>query len=52
MMAAGRAYRNAGDLAKAEALYKELVKTEPQGEQRGDAQVELSRIQALQNKFH
>ena len=51
-MAAGRAHRNAGDLAKAEALYKELLKTLPQGEQRGDAQAELARVQALQNKFH
>jgi TolA-binding protein len=51
-MAAGRAYRNAGDLAKAEALYKELLKDLPQGEQRGDAQVELARVQALQTKFH
>ena len=51
-MAAGRAYRNAGDLAKAEALYKELLKNLPQGEQRGDAQVELGRVQALQTKFH
>ncbi len=51
-MAAGRAYRNAGDLTKAEALYKELVKDLPQGEQRGDAQVELARVQALQSKFH
>jgi TolA-binding protein len=51
-MAAGRAYRNAGDLAKAEAVYKELLKDLPQGEQRGDADAELGRVKALQNKFH
>ena len=50
-MAAGRACRNAGDLTKAEALYKTLLKDLPQGERRGDVQMELSRVQALQTKF-
>ncbi len=51
MMAAGRAYRNANDLAKAEAIYQEFLKDEPQGQRRGDAEFELARVQALQKKF-
>ena len=51
MMAAGRAYRNANDLAKAEANYQELLKTKPEGEKGEDAKVELARVQALQKKF-
>ena len=51
MMAAGRAYRNANNLAKAEAVYQELLKTKPEGEQGEDVKVELARVQALQNKF-
>lgn len=51
MMAAGRAYRDANDLAKAEAVYQELLKTKPAGEQGENVKVELARVQALQNKF-
>jgi TolA-binding protein len=51
MMAAGRAYRDANDLAKAEAIYQELLKTKPEGEKGEDAKVELARVQALQKKF-
>jgi TolA-binding protein len=51
MMAAGRAYRNAKDFAKAEAVYQELLKTKPEGEKGEDVKVELARVQALQNKF-
>lgn len=51
MMAAGRAYRNANDLAKAEAIYQEMLKDEPQGQKRGDILFELARVQTLQNKF-
>ena len=51
MMAAGRAYRNANDLAKAEAAYQQLLKTKPEGEKGEDVRVELARIQALQKKF-
>ncbi len=51
MMAAGRAYRNANDFAKAEAVYQELLKSEPEGQKGEDAKVELARVQALQKKF-
>ena len=51
MMAAGRAYRNAQDFAKAEAVYRELLKTKPEGEKGEDVKIELARVQALQNKF-
>lgn len=51
MMAAGRAYRNANDLAKAEAVYQELLKSKPEGQKGEDVKVELSRVQALQKKF-
>ena len=51
MMAAGRAYRNANDLAKAAAIYDELLKSKPEGEKGEDVKVELARVQALQNKF-
>jgi len=51
MMAAGRAYRNANDLAKAAAAYQELLKNKPEGQKGEDVKVELARIQALQNKF-
>ena len=51
MMAAGRAYRNANDLAKAEAVYEELLKGKPEGEKGEEVKVELARVQALQRKF-
>jgi TolA-binding protein len=51
MMAAGRAYRNAGSFAQAEAVYQELLKTKPEGEKAEDVKVELARVQALQDKF-
>ena len=51
MMAAGRAYRNANDLAKAEAAYEELLKGKPEGEKGEEVKVELARVQALQKKF-
>jgi TolA-binding protein len=51
MMAAGRAYRNANDLAKAAAVYQELLKTKPEGEKGEDVKVELARVEALQKKF-
>jgi len=51
MMAAGRAYRNAGDFTRAEAIYQEFLKDAPQGQERGDATQELARVQALQKKF-
>jgi len=51
MMAAGRAYRNANALDKAEAVYQELLKGKPEGEKGEDVKVELARVQALQNKL-
>jgi len=51
MMAAGRAYRSANDLAKAEAVYEELLKGKPEGEKGEEVKVELARVQALQRKF-
>ena len=51
MMAAGRAYRNANDLAKAAVVYQELLKTKPEGEKGEDVKLELARVQALQKKF-
>ncbi|HTW92612.1 MAG TPA: tetratricopeptide repeat protein [bacterium] len=51
MMAAGRAYRDANDFAKAEAIYQELLTSKPAGEKGEDVKIELARIQALQNKF-
>jgi TolA-binding protein len=51
MMAAGRAYRNAGDFANAEAVYHELLKTKPEGEKGDEVKMELARIRALQNKL-
>jgi len=51
LMAAGRAYRNANDLAKAEAAYRELLKSKPEGEKGEVVKVELARVQALQKKF-
>jgi len=50
-MAAGRAYRDANDFAKAEAIYQELLTSKPAGEKGEDVKIELARIQALQNKF-
>jgi TolA-binding protein len=51
MMAAGRAFRNANDLAKAAVVYQELLKTKPEGEKGEDVKLELARVQALQKKF-
>ena len=51
MMAAGRAYRNAGDFVNAEAVYQKLLETKPEGEKGEDVKVELARVQALQKKF-
>jgi len=51
MMAAGRAFRNANDLAKAVAVYEELLKSKPEGQKGEDVKVELARVQALQKKF-
>jgi TolA-binding protein len=51
MMAAGRTYRNAKDLAKAAGVYQELLKSKPEGEKGEDVKVELARVQALQKKF-
>jgi TolA-binding protein len=53
LMAAGRCYRNAGALDKAEALYKELLdreKTQPAG-RADDVKIQLAYVQALRNKF-
>jgi TolA-binding protein len=51
MMAAGRAYRNANALDKAEAVYQELLKSKPEGEKGEEVKVELARVQVLQKKF-
>ncbi|MEO0080111.1 MAG: tetratricopeptide repeat protein [candidate division WOR-3 bacterium] len=52
MMAAGRAYRNAGKLEKAIAIYEELLKKEQQGGQHLDeVKAELAYVQALKNRF-
>jgi TolA-binding protein len=51
MMAAGRAYRNAGDFVNAEAVYEALLKTEAEGEKGDEVTMELARIQALQKKL-
>jgi TolA-binding protein len=49
MMSAGRAWRNANELAKAQAVYEQLLKTKPEGEKGENAKVELARVQALRN---
>ena len=51
MMAAGRAYRNAGDFVSAEAVYQRLLETEPEGEKGDKVKMELARVQAQQKKF-
>jgi TolA-binding protein len=51
MMAAGRAYRNAGELGKAEAVYQYLLDTKPEGDPREDVRVEIDRVRALQKKL-
>jgi TolA-binding protein len=51
MMAAGRCYRDANALDKAEAVYKELLSGKPEGEPGEEVKMELARVQALQKKF-
>jgi len=51
MMAAGRSYRNANALDKAEAVYQELLKGKPEGEKGDMVKLELARVQTLQKKF-
>jgi len=52
MMAAGRAYRKAGALDKAIAVYEELLKKEqPAGQHQDEIKAELAYVQALKGKF-
>jgi TolA-binding protein len=51
MMSAGRAYRNANVLDKAEAVYQQLLKGKPEGEKGDMVKLELARVQTLQKKF-
>jgi len=53
MMAAGRAYRNAGALDKAEKIYQELLdrKEKPTGQQMDEIRMQLAHVQALKTKF-
>uniref|UniRef100_A0A7C4GB28 Tetratricopeptide repeat protein n=1 Tax=candidate division WOR-3 bacterium TaxID=2052148 RepID=A0A7C4GB28_UNCW3 len=53
MMAAGRAYRNAGALAKAEKVYQELLdrKEKPTGQQMEEIRMQLAHVQALKNRL-
>jgi TolA-binding protein len=51
MMAAGRCYRNAGELARAEAVYTELLKGKPTGESGEEVKTQLAYVQALKGKF-
>ncbi|MBM3313067.1 tetratricopeptide repeat protein [candidate division WOR-3 bacterium] len=51
MMAAGRAYRNAGAYDQAEAIYRELLKGKPEGEPGEAVKTELARIETLRKRF-
>lgn len=53
IMAAGRAYRNAGALDKAERLYRELLdrKDKPTGQQMEEIRMRLAQVQALKNRL-
>ncbi|UCG41743.1 MAG: tetratricopeptide repeat protein [candidate division WOR-3 bacterium] len=51
MMAAGRAYANAGEYDKAEVLYQELLEEEPGGEKAEKLKVQLSYVRTLRSKL-
>jgi TolA-binding protein len=50
-MAAARAYRAAGSVDKAEAVYKELLEGKPTGENAEQVKTELASIEAQKKKF-
>lgn len=51
MMAAGRAYIQAGELDRAESVYKELADSDPSGDEAERVKVQLSYVRTLQDKF-
>jgi len=51
MMAAGRTYRAAGALDKAEAVYNRLLKDKPEGEKGDEVKMQLAAVQAVKKKF-
>jgi len=51
MMAAGRAYTNAGAYDKAETVYQELLEQDPGGEKAEKAKVQLSYVRTLRSKL-
>ncbi|MFB0509225.1 MAG: tol-pal system YbgF family protein [bacterium] len=51
LFAAGRNFRNAGSLDKAEEIYELIIKKDPPGQFVEQAKVQLSFIRTLKNKF-